>query len=50
MRIDKAFMALKAARGSLTKQQYRTLRGQIFAGDADGAMRGLKKILERGKV
>lgn len=39
---------LKAYRHRLTQHQYKTLRGQILAGDADGAMRGLLKILERG--
>ena len=29
----------------LTGQQYRTLRGQVLAGDSDGAMRGLRKLL-----
>lgn len=45
MKTDVAFAQLKAARGKLTKQQYRTLKGQIIAGDSDGAMRGLQKIL-----
>ena len=31
----------------LTFQQHRTLRGQIFAGQTDAALRGLKKILTR---
>ncbi len=34
----------------LTKQQYKTLRGQIFSGDGDAAMKGLRKILERGRA
>lgn len=38
---------LKAHRGELSRQQILTLRGQALAGDADGAMRGLQKILER---
>jgi len=40
-----ALMHLKACNGKLTKQQYKTLRGQILAGDAAGAMRGLQKII-----
>lgn len=48
MRTDIAFAQLKAARGKLTKQQYRTLKGQILAGDSDGAMRGLVSIMMRG--
>lgn len=43
----RAIINLKGARHRLTKQQYSTLKGQILAGDADGAMRGLRKILLR---
>jgi hypothetical protein len=43
----KALAHLKEHREKLTKQQYKTLRGQIFSGNADGAMRGLRKLLER---
>ncbi len=42
-----AIIRLKAARHKLTALQYRTLRGQVFAGDSLGAMRGLRKILNR---
>lgn len=42
-----ALIWLKSYRTRLTAQQYKTLRGQVLAGDADGAMRGLKKILNR---
>ena len=42
-----ALLRLKAARRSLTREQYRILRGQIYDGQADGAMRGLQKILQR---
>ena len=40
-----ALMHLKACNGKLSRQQYKTLRGQILAGDAAGAMKGLQKIL-----
>ena len=40
-----ALIRLKGARPHLTPQQYRTLRGQVLAGDPDGAMRGLRKLL-----
>ena len=36
---------LKGARQRLTPQQYRTLRGQVLAGDSAGAMKGLRKLL-----
>ena len=42
-----ALSRLKAYRTKLTTQQYKTLRGQVLAGDADGAMRGLDKLLAR---
>lgn len=40
-----ALIRLKGARPHFTAQQYRTLRGQVLAGDPDGAMRGLRKLL-----
>ena len=45
----KAVLRLKAYRTMLTPQQYRTLRGQVLAGDAEGAMKGLMKLLVRRK-
>lgn len=42
-----AVCRLKAYRRVLTQQQYQTLKGQILAGDAKGAMRGLNAILQR---
>ena len=43
----KALMQLKAVRHRLTVQQYKTLRGQVLAGDAEGAMRGLRRLLRK---
>ena len=40
-----ALIRLKACRDRLTKQQYKTLRGQVLAGDHIGAMKGLQKLL-----
>lgn len=42
---QKALRILKKNRVLLTKQQYKTIRGQILAGDDAGAMKGLKKLL-----
>ena len=42
-----AVTVLKKYRRKLTTQQYRTIKGQIVAGDCDGAMRGLQKLLSR---
>lgn len=47
-RIDfRALIQLKATRERLTPQQYKTLRGQVLAGNPDGALKGLRKILAR---
>lgn len=46
--MKEALRLLKIHSAHLTKQQYKTLRGQVLAGDAVGAMRGLRKILSRG--
>ena len=42
-----ALLLLRNTKHRLTKQQYKTLRGQILAGDPDGAMKGLRNILQR---
>lgn len=36
---------LRSVKNRLTRQQFKTLRGQILAGDPAGAMKGLRKIL-----
>lgn len=47
-RIDvKALIQLKACKNRLTCQQYSTIKGQILAGDGDGAMKGLRRLLAR---
>jgi len=47
-RIDhRAIIRLKGSRNRLTRQQYRTMRGQIFAGNAAGAMKGLDRLLAK---
>lgn len=38
---------LKSNKDNLTIQQYRTIKGQAFAGDINGARKGLTKLLER---
>lgn len=42
-----AMQLIKANKDNLTRQQIRTLKGQCRAGDIDGAMRGLHRILKR---
>ena len=44
---DKAYKSLAKYRDTLTNQEIRTLRGQIKAGQAEAAMKGLKALLER---
>lgn len=39
------YCELRSNSGKLTRQQVRTLKGQIFAGDAEGALKGLKKLV-----
>lgn len=41
----KALIQVKGARPHLTAQQYRTLKGQVLAGDPDGALKGLRRLL-----
>ena len=43
--ICKALTFLQACSHRLTPQQYKTLRGQILAGDTEGAMKGLLRLL-----
>jgi hypothetical protein len=44
--IDTAALGqLRSAKNRLTRQQFKTLRGQILAGDPAGAMKGLRAIL-----
>ena len=38
---------LNANKKNLTRQQYRTIKGQAFAGDIRGAEKGLYKLLDR---
>ena len=47
---NKALGRLLAAKRFLSRQQYKTIKGQILAGNADGAMRGLERIIKAVKV
>ena len=44
---NKALGRLLANKNKLTRQQYKTIKGQILAGDAEGAMRGLEKLTKK---
>lgn len=39
------YKLLNKCRSYLTKQQYKTIKGQIKAGDYIGAEKGLKKLM-----
>lgn len=42
-----AFILLKKYKYYLTKQQKKTLKGQIISGDIEGFKKGLKKCLKK---
>lgn len=46
----KALCELKRHKELLTAQQFRTLKGQILAGDVVGYEKGLQKILRRARA
>lgn len=48
--VQLAFAELKKYRAKLSRQQIRTLSGQIKSGQVLAAMKGLNKILERNEV
>lgn len=48
--IRKAFFNLKRYHDKLTPQQFKTLKGQIIAGEPAAAMKGLWKILNKEKT
>ena len=41
------FEFLEIHKGELTKQQYKTIRGQAIAGNITGAKKGLARLLKR---
>lgn len=43
----KALKKLKSNKQHLTRQQYRTIRGQMLAGDIQGGLRGMHRVLKR---
>lgn len=48
--MDKSFLILlsKLKRSKVIRlQQYRTIKGQFFSGDVEGAEKGLHKIVKR---
>lgn len=43
----RALARLKAHRSRLNWQQYKTLRGQVLAGETAAAMKGLDRLMRR---
>ena len=46
--MEKALGRLLASKQKLTRQQYKTIKGQILSGNVEGAMRGLEKLTKKG--
>lgn len=44
--IKQSFLLLKDYRSKLTKQQFRTFKGQILNGNIEGFRRGLFKLMK----
>ena len=47
MTLSEFLIVLNGQRERLTRQQFKTLRGQALAGDVNGAAKGLRQILLR---
>ena len=45
--MKEVFIELNKYKKLLSKQQYKTIKGQIIAGDTIGAMKGLKKLIKK---
>ena len=48
--MEESFKLLKEYKYKLTKQQYRTLKGQVLKGDIEGFRKGLFKIAKLNYV
>ena len=48
-KIQAALSYLNKKKPELTVQQYRTIKGQILAGDEDGAIRGIDRVAARNR-
>lgn len=44
-----SIIKLKKNKHKLTKQQFKTFKGQILSGDIKGFKKGFNKVLERNK-
>lgn len=48
-KVQEAMAYLKKKKRWLTVQQYRTIKGQILAGDEAGAIRGIDRVIEKNR-
>ena len=46
-KVKDSFILLKNYKGRLTKQQFKTFKGQILAGDIGGFKKGLFNVMKR---
>ena len=44
-----ALIKLDKRKHLFTQQQYKTFRGQILAGNAEGALKGINRLIKRKK-
>lgn len=44
--VKECFKLLKEYKGQITKQQYKTFKGQILAGDIEGFRKGLFNVMK----
>ena len=42
-----ALIAIRKSKRELTRQQIKTLQGQVFSGNIEGAMKGLRTLKQR---
>ena len=48
-KMQAALSYLKKKKRKLTVQQYRTIKGQILAGNENDAIRGIDRVVERNR-
>ena len=48
-KMQAALSYLKKKKPELTVQQYRTIKGQILAGNENDAIRGIDRVVERNR-
>ncbi len=48
--MQKELDLLKLYEHRITRQQYRTFKGQILSGDIDGFRKGLFRLIKEGKI